>query len=249
MKRLLPLPFALALLAAGPASSAGLSVISGGAVEPGIAAVAELFRAQTGADVSIRFATAPMILQRIGGGEAADVVIAPPAVIDALAKSGRLDGAERAPVGRVGIGVVVRDGAAPPDVSSAEALTQALINARSVVYNKASTGLYLEKLFERLGVGAEVRAKEIRYADGAAVIETIIHGAGNEIGFGAVTEIALYRGKGAQFAGPLPEGTQNYTSYAAAPAAAPADRDTATAFLKFLGSAAAREALLAKGVE
>jgi molybdate transport system substrate-binding protein len=176
-------------------------------------------------------------------------VIAPPAVIDELAKAGKIDAARRAAVGRVGVGVVVRDGASMPDLSSTDALRHALIDARSVVYNKASTGLYLEKLFERLGVGAEVKAKETRYADGASVIEHVIHGSGNEIGFGAITEIALYRGKGAQFAGPLPGDAQNYTSYAAAPSAVPANGEGAAAFLKFIGSPAARAAFLARGVE
>ena len=38
----------------------------------------EAFRKDTGNDVKVRFATAPAILRRVGGGEAADVVIAPP---------------------------------------------------------------------------------------------------------------------------------------------------------------------------
>jgi molybdate transport system substrate-binding protein len=254
MKRLLPLLFAVPLFAvplfAGcPVIAAPLSIISGGAVEPGVTAVVDLFRQETGADVQVHFATAPAILQLVTGGEVADVVIAPPTVIDELAKAGKLNGAGRAAVGRVGVGVVVRDGVTKPDVSSVDALKHALIEARSVVYNKASTGLYLDKLFERLGVGAEVKAKETRYADGAAVIEHVIHGSGNEIGFGAITEISLYRDKGAQFVGPLPTEAQNYTTYAAAPSTAPANSEGAAAFIKFLGSAAARSSLLARGVE
>jgi molybdate transport system substrate-binding protein len=255
MKRLLPLPLlplpllALAVLAGAPALGAEISIISGGAVEPGITAVVELFRKEAGADVKVRFATAPAIQQRISGGEAADVVIAPSATIEDLAKAGKLNGASRTAVGRVGVGVVVRDGAAKPDVSSTEALKRALLDAQSVVYNKASTGIYLERLFERLGVGAEVKAKETRYADGASVIEHVIRGKGSEIGFGAITEITLYRDKGVQYAGPLPGDAQNYTAYVAAPSTAPANGDGATAFLKFLGSPAARAALQAKGVE
>jgi molybdate transport system substrate-binding protein len=237
------------LLISGPALAAQIDIISAGAVEPGVVAVADAFRKETGTEVRIKFATAPAIQQRIGGGETADVVIAPPAVIEDLAKAGKLDGSGRAAVGRVGVGVVVRNGAAKPDVSSADALKRILLNADTVVYNKASTGLYLEKLFERLGVGAEVKAKESRYPDGAAVMEHVIKGKGNEIGFGAITEISLYRDKGAQFAGPLPPDAQNYTSYAAAPSAAPANRDGAAAFVKFLATPAARAALLAKGVE
>lgn len=252
MKRLLRLSAAVALLAllpGAPASAGELGILSGGAVEPGVTAVVDLFRKEIGAEVKVQFATAPVIQQRIGGGEAADVVIAPSTVIDDLAKAGKLDGAARTPVGRVGVGVVVRDGAPKPDLSSVEALKRTLIGAHAVVYNKASTGLYLEKLFERLGVGAEVKAKEIRFADGAAVFEQIIHGGDGDIGFGAITEIGLYRGKGAQYAGPLPADVQNFTAYVAAPSAAASNGESAAAFLKFLATPAVREALLAKGIE
>ncbi len=243
------LTITLSLLASAPALAAEISIISAGAVEPGVTAAAEAFHKETGVEVKIKFATAPAIRERVGGGEAADVVIAPPAVIDELAKAGKLDGSARAAVGRVGVGVVVRDGVAKPDVSSIDALKRALLDADSVIYNKASTGLYLEKLFDRLGVGREVKAKETRFADGAAVMEHVIHGKGKEIGFGAITEIRLYGDKGAQFVGPLPPEAQNYTSYAAAPSAAPANRGGAAAFVKFLASPAARAAFLAKGVE
>jgi|SRR5215472_13866290 len=236
-------------LASGPALAAEINIISAGAVEPGVVAAADAFRKETGNEVKIKFATAPAIRQRVSDGEATDVVIAPPAVIDELAKAGKLDASGRVPVGRVGVGVLVRNGAAKPDVSSADALKRALLDAESVVYNKASTGLYLEKLFERLGVGAEVKAKETRYPDGAAVMEHVIHGKGKEIGFGAMTEIALYRDKGAQFVGPLPGDTQNYTGYAAAPSAGPDNHDGAAAFVKFLATPAAKAAFLAKGVE
>jgi molybdate transport system substrate-binding protein len=247
-KRVL-LTIALGLAASAPAVGAEINIISAGAVEPGVVAAADAFRKETGTEVRIKFATAPAIARRVGGGEAADVVIAPPALIEELAKAGKLDGSGRAAVGRVGVGVVVRDGAAKPDMSSADALKRALLDAESVVYNKASTGLYLEKLFDRLGVGAEVKGKETRYPDGAAVMEHVIHGKGKEIGFGAITEIRLYGDKGAQFAGPLPGDAQNYTSYAAAPSATPANRDGAAAFVKFLAGPAARAAFQAKGVE
>jgi len=249
MSKRVILPIAVGLLACGSAFGAEINIISAGAVEPGVVAAADIFRKETGTEVKIKFATAPAIQRRVGGGEAADVVIAPPALIDDLAKAGKLDGSGRAAVGRVGVGVLVRDGAAKPDVSSSDALKHALRDAESVVYNTASTGLYLEKLFERLGVGAEVKAKETRYGDGAAVMEHVIHGKGKEIGFGAITEIRLYGDKGAQFVGPLPAEAQNYTSYAAAPSAAPANREGAAAFVKFLASPAARAAFLAKGIE
>ena len=112
MNARLLLPIALGLLASGPSLAGEINIISAGAVEPGVTAAAEAFQKQTGTPVQITFATAPAIRERVGRGEAADVVIAPPTLIDELAKAGRLDGARRAAVGRVGVGVVVREGAA-----------------------------------------------------------------------------------------------------------------------------------------
>ena len=208
---------ALAMAASVGASAATIEVLSAGAVEPGLLPAAEAFRRQTGHEARIRFATAPALRQRVGGGEAVDMVIAPPAVLDDLAKTGRVDGAARVVVGKVGVGVAVRDGAPQPDVRTPEALKRAILGAESVIYNRASTGLYLETLFQRLGIAQEIAARSTRYPDGASVMEHLIKGSGREIGFGAITEIVLFRDKGLKLAGPLPPELQNYTTYAASP--------------------------------
>ena len=88
---------------------------------------------------------------------------------------------------RTGIGIAVRKGAPKPDVSSPEALKRALLAADTVVYNTASSGLYIEKMLDRIGVGDPVKAKTQRYPTGEGVMMHIINGKGNEIGFGAIT--------------------------------------------------------------
>jgi molybdate transport system substrate-binding protein len=240
---------ALAMAASASASAATIEVLSAGAVEPGLLPVAEVFRRETGHEARIRFATAPALRQRVGGGEAADVVIASPAVLDDLAKAGRLDGAARVVVGRVGVGVAVRDGAPQPDVRTPEALKRAVLGAESVIYNWASTGLYLETLFERLGIAQEIAGRSTRYPDGASVMEHLAKGKGREIGFGAITEILLFRDKGLRLAGPLPPEVQNYTAYAAAAVAGAAHAEAARSFVRFLGSPASRTIFAANGIE
>src|SRR5437667_5305789 len=103
-------PF-ISFVLAFPALAAEVNVLSGGAIEPGLVAAADVFRKETGNEVKIKFAPAPEIRQRVGSGETHDVVIAPPAVLDDIVKSGKLDGKARVLVGRVGIGVAVHDGA------------------------------------------------------------------------------------------------------------------------------------------
>ena len=129
MRVLSALVAAIAMAASMGASAATFEVLSAGAVEPGLLPAAEAFRRQTGHEARIRFATAPALRQRVGGGEAVDVVIAPPAVLDDLAKTGRVDGAARVVVGKVGVGVAVRDGAPQPDVRTPEALKRAILGA------------------------------------------------------------------------------------------------------------------------
>ncbi len=237
---------ALCTLTTGGAMAAEIRVLSAGAVEPGLRAAAAAFQKQSGHTVNIAFNTAPEIRKRIGGGEAFDVVIAPPAALDEFA--GKVTG-ERANLGRVGLGVAVRPGAPVPDISSSEALKRSVLQAESIVFNRASTGIYLENLLKKMGVYEQVEARTTRYPDAAAVMEHLLKGKGREFGFGPVTEILLHREKGLKLVGPLPPEVQNYTSYSAVPMTAAANAEPAKAFVRYLGSSEAKALLVAAGVD
>ena len=170
-------------------------------------------------------------------------------MIEQAAKEGKVVADTRAAIGRVGAGVLVRQGATAPDVATVDALKQALLAADSIVYNTASTGLYLEKLFERMGLTEALKAKTTRYPDGAAVIEHVIRGKGNEIGFGAITEIRLYEPKGARYVGPLPADVQNYTSYAAGVMTGARAPEAAKAALALAATPAGKAAFASGGVD
>lgn len=222
---------------AGTSPAAEISVLSAGAIEPGLKAAAAAFEKQTRHVVNITFNTAPALRQRMEGNPAFDVVIAPPAVIGEFAAVGKL-AETRANVGRVGMGVAVREGAPLPDISSAQALKRSVLDAESLVFNRASTGLYLESLLKKMDVYSQVEARTTRYPDGAAVMEHLIRGNGpgaaREIGFGAMTEILLYQGKGLKLVGPVPAEVQNYTAYTAAPLAFSVQPALAQQFVAFL---------------
>lgn len=234
-------------LAAGPAAAEEIDVLSAGAVEPGLAAVANAYRWRTGHTVTIRYGTAPMLRKKMADGEVADVLVAPPPVLDEAAI--RLAPDVRVEVGRVGVGVAVRDGAPKPRISSTKALDASVRAADSLVFNHASTGIYVEGLLQKLGLWDAVQGKTIRYPDGAAVMEHLIKGKGAEVGFGAITEIMLYRGKGLTFVGPLPAEVQNHTRYAAAALAAAPNPEGARDFIRFLTSAEAKGLLKDHGVD
>jgi molybdate transport system substrate-binding protein len=242
--QLLTAAFAIAF--AYPAAATEIKVLSAGAIEPGLKAVAGAFQKSTGHEVRITFNTAPQIQKRIGEGEVQDVVIAPPAVMDQL--SSKL-AQERAAIGRVGMGVAVRPGAPVPDISNAEALKKSVLDAESLVFNRASTGLYFENLLKKMGVYDQVEKKTTRYADGAAVMEHVLKGKGKEIGFAPITEILLHRDHGVRLVGPLPAEVQNYTSYTAGVMAGAPAAGAAQEFVRYLATPAAKATFVAAGIE
>lgn len=228
--------------------AAELSILSAGAPEPGVHAVIELFKAK-GNTVTVRYATAPAIRKIISENGGANIVIAPPAVIKEVSETGKADGKVQVTVGKVGVGIAVRQDAPVPDVSSVDKMKAALLGAQTVVYNQASTGNYLHELFVKLGIAEQLAPKTKRYPDGDGVMEHIIKGTGNEIGLGAITEINLNTSKGLRFVAPLPADVQNYTTYVAAPMTGPNHSADSTKFLELLATPEARKALLTAGIE
>lgn len=224
-----------------------IQVLSAGAVQPGLLKVIEAFRCETGNDVKVTFATAPELRKRLGSGESADVVIAPPELLDDLVEGGKAQLTDRVTVGRIGVGVMVRDGAPLPKITTVEEFTQSVLDADSIVYNQASTGLYIESLFKRLGIAGQLEAEITRYADFAAVHDHVSKGHGKEIGFGATTVIIESAGERLKFVGPLPAEIQNYTTYVAALIADAGD--AARALVSYLASPAAKAILADAGIE
>ena len=218
------------------AGGAEVQALSAGAMQPGLIAVAPEFRSQSGHRLKVTYAIASELRRRVGGGEVADVLLAPVAVIAELAQNGRVAADGQLALGRVGAGVVARNGAPLPDVASAEALKRSLLEAESVVYNRASSGVYIETMLKKIGVYEEIRARLIRYDDGVAVMHHLMQGKGREFGFGGITDILMYRDQGLRLVGPLPEEIQNYTAYAAALITASPRPDAARALLQFLAS-------------
>jgi molybdate transport system substrate-binding protein len=230
------------------AKAAEIKVLSAGAIEPGMRPAVAAFEKESGHHIKLQFNTAPQLRKRITDGEAWDVVLAPPAAIDEFAKAGKAE-ASAVNVGRVGLGVAVRPGAPVPDLTSVESLKAAITKADSLVFNRASTGLYLETWLKQQGLYEQVQTRSTRYPDGASVLEHVLKGQGTEIGFGAITEILLYRDKGLKFVGPLPADIQNYTAYSATVMIGTAQAAAARAFVAYLGSASGQAIFKAAGIE
>jgi molybdate transport system substrate-binding protein len=144
---------------------------------------------------------------------------------------------------------MVRRDSAPPRIATVDEFRQALLSAESVVYNRASTGIYLDQLFGRLGISEQLKSKTVRYPDAAAVLNHIAVGTRNEIGLGATTVIMEAKEHGVMLVGPLPDEIQNYTSYEATLASNLPAFEPARELLNFLNSATAKKIFVAAGID
>jgi molybdate transport system substrate-binding protein len=229
-------------------SAAELKVLAAGGMQPGLNAAAQVLRDKTGIEAKFTYEPPLDLGKRVAGGEAADIVVSSPAVIADLTKAGKVLADGQMHLGRVGVGVVVRDGAPLPDVSSTAALKGALIDAQAVVYNTASSGTYIDGMLKKIGVFDQIQGKLIRLWDGTAVMHHLMEGRTKEFGFGGITDILLYRDRGLRLVGPLPAEIQNYANYSAAVIAAAPNPDGAKAFIAYLASPDGRALFAANGI-
>jgi len=248
---------ALALLAAASlsltgacgATAAEIKVLTAGAFKQVVLALVPDFEKQSGHKVTLDNGTAGELKQRIEGGEAFDVAFITPGVIDELAREGKIAQGSKVNIASVGVGVVVKEGAPKPDISTVDKFKQALLAAKSVAYidpaSGGSSGIYVEKLIEKLGIAAEIKPKA-KLKKGGHVADLIVSGEA-ELGIHQISEIIPV--KGAALVGPLPKEIQSTTTYAAALSASPKDKDAAQALIKAFTAPAAVAVFKAKGME
>lgn len=237
------------LVGNAPAAAAEIKVLTGGAFKQVVLAVVPAFEQQSGHKVIVDNDTAGALKKRIEGGETFDVAVITPGVINDLAAAGKVATGSRVNLARVGVGVMVKEGAPKPDVSTVEAFKEALLKAKTVAYidpaSGGSSGIYLDKLFERLGVADQVRAKA-KLKKGGYVADLLVSGEA-ELGLHQISEIMPV--KGVTLVAPLPQEIQNYTTYAAGLSAASSNKDAAQALIKALTGPAAAAVLKDKGME
>jgi molybdate transport system substrate-binding protein len=234
-----------------PMLNVELSILSGGAVQKGLEGAARLFYEETGYRVNISFATAPVLRRKIENQEATpDIVIAPAELTAEFEEKGHTAAGSRAVIGSVKAGVVVRSGAPRPDISTAETLKKEILACQSLVYNEGSSGIFVEKLLDRLGIAEEVKAKTVRLPDADAVMKHLAQSTvEKEIGFGQLTAIVLRSDQGVTLVGPLPKEIENSTTYAAAVSSRSHAQELAQGFVNFLITPPAQAAFKANGVE
>ena len=234
---------------AAGASAAEIKVLTAGAFKQVVLALVPDFEKQSGHKVVVDNGTAGQLKQRIEGGETFDVAVVTPGVVDGLIANGKIAAGSRLNLASVGVGVMVKEGAPKPDISTVEAFKTALLAAKSVAYidpaSGGSSGIYLDKLFVQWGIADQIRAKA-KLKKGGYVADFIVSGEA-ELGIHQISEIVP--AKGVTLVGPLPKEIQNTTTYAAGLSASAKDKSAAEALIKALAGPAAAAVLKSKGME
>jgi molybdate transport system substrate-binding protein len=177
---------------------------------------------------------AESIPNRLQRGEAADVVILPDDALNQLIKDGLIVAGTKVPLARSEIGMAVRAGAPKPDISSVNALKNALLEAKSVAYSASVSGVYLvTELFPKLGIADQLKPKSLRIE--RERVGAVVARGEAEIGFQQITE--LLEIKGIDYVGPLPPEVQRVTLVSAGVPVKAKNPEGARRLIQFFASA------------
>jgi molybdate transport system substrate-binding protein len=237
---------AAALVFSGAAGAAEIKVLSTQATEDAYRELVPLFEQASGHKVTTIFTGTLDVQKRIAAGEAYDLIIMAGPAIDDFIKSGKVVPGSRTDLARSGVGVAVRAGAPKPDISSTEALKKTLLSAKSIGYSTGPSGVYLAKLFQRLGVADAVKPKLKQTPTGVFVGGLVASGEA-EIGFQQVSELSHF--PGVDFVGPLPTEVQEITVFSSGLQVGAKQAEAANAWVKFLAAPAAAPAFTKRGLQ
>src|SRR4051795_6304562 len=172
---------------------------------------------------------------RLAQGELADVLILDGTAADELARRGLVRPDTKVELAGSLIAMVVRAGAAKPDISTVAKFRRTLLAAKSLAYSDSSSGTYLSTvLFTKLGVADQIAGKPRKGRgppSGEPVAAVVARGEA-ELGFQQVAE--LIHVPGVTFVGTLPSSLQPEIFFAGAVTRNAKEPEAAAALLRFL---------------
>lgn len=248
--RLTAAGIAMSILSSQACVAADLKVFSTIGVQGAVEELVPQFEKASGHKLAITWATAPMLVKRIQGGETADVMILNLAGIDTMSKEGRIAPGSAVTLASSAVAIAVKAGAPKPDISTAEALKKTLLNARSISYTDpaagGASGVYFAKLLERMGIANEVNARTKYPPPGGYSANFLPTG---EVELAVQQKPELMHVAGTEIVGPLPGDLNMVTVFAAGTWADSKNGEAANALVKFLHSPEAAAVFKAKGLD
>jgi molybdate transport system substrate-binding protein len=233
-----------------PAHAADLVVFSAAAMKGALATLPEQYLAASGDQVRLVYGTAGQVRDRAVSGQAFDLIIAPPTALSDLAARHLVTRDSESDVASVRLGVAVKTGAAMPAIEDDRAFAKALLDAPSIGMadpaSGATSGIYLARLIDRLGIADKVSPKVKYYPEGQTAMEAMARGE-VLLALGQISEIKPV--PGVSLVGPIPEDLQLETTYAAGIGANSRSPEVARKLLSYLTGPAVQASLKANGFD
>jgi molybdate transport system substrate-binding protein len=225
---------AVLLLGTQLAIAAEIKVLSAGAVGTALKALVADYQKQGNNTVTLTFGNVRQIEDRLKAGEAADVIILSKPALDDLVKARGLVAGSAKPLGHVGMGVAIKAGAPKPNIATQEAFKAALLATPSIAYSDpaggGSSGVFFDKLIQKLGIADQIRAKAVLIRGGSAA-DPITQG---KAAMAVQNSSELIGVPGIQYVGPFPASDQNFITYSAGVAIKSAEPNMALSFIRYI---------------
>ena len=213
-------------------------LLCAGAAKGLVLALQDSFERAQGAELVCTFGAVGALREQLDAGAPCDAIVLTRAVIDALARAGRVDAASVRDLGAVDTGVAVPDAAPPAAAADAGALRALLLRASAIYLpdpQRATAGIHALNVLRELGQAQPARLRA--HPNGAAAMAALARdGDAAAVGITQVSEI-LYT-PGLRLLGALPPPFALATAYSAAVLSAGAQPAAAACLLDWLSAPA-----------
>jgi molybdate transport system substrate-binding protein len=232
----------IAMLPAGAASAAEMTLFCTQALRTSLLELAPRFEKATGHKVNLVVAPSGQLVKKVEAGEIADLLIANASNIDALIKDGKVTG-DRVDIARAQVGLSIKAGNPRPDISTPEAVRKALLDAKAISYSAGGlSGNNFEFAMNKLGILDEVKKK----AKNASPAAKLVVSGEADIAVQQISELIAV--EGSELLGPLPAELDQVTQFSMGVLSNGKQKDVARAMLDYLRTPEAQAVIKAKGL-
>jgi molybdate transport system substrate-binding protein len=228
-------------------AAAEIKVLSSNGIRVAMQDLIPEFEKATGNTVAVTFGLSAALKRRIDGGEAFDVVILTPALIDDLVKRGSVAADSRTTLARSGIGLAIRSGAPKPDIRTIDALKRTLLASKSITYAKEGAGgVFFTDVMQKLGLTEGLKSKVKPTASGEEASAAVARG---DADFAVLPVSEIMTVRGIEVLGTFPPDVQGYAVMVAGVSSRTAQGAVARDLIKFVMAPVALPVLKKRGME
>jgi molybdate transport system substrate-binding protein len=237
---------AMSIVSVGNLHAAELRLLAGGAMTNVWMEIKPHFEQATGHKLEIFFGTTPNLIKEATSGRPFDVGVVPVDVMQDAAARAKFDAGPTTDIARVGLGVAVRAGGSKPEIGTVDALKATLLKAQSIAsIPESATGYSIARVFDRLGIAEQMKAKMKAQPNPAAVVAVVAKG---EVELGLFL-INVLTAPGLDVVGPFPDAVQENVVFTAAVALDAKDAAAAKALIEFVKGPTATAIIRSRGMD